>query len=140
MQRRRFARHHVLIERWRPPDGLARVVDDEIEPVASGEDFPAEGFDTRRVTQIEPIDLESIAPFREILFAGITRSRIARESRGDNERRARTQQLDSRLISDLDASAGKQCDASPQIGQLTSFKPIELRACRAQLIIEMVDR
>ena len=54
--------------------------------------------------------------------------------------RARAQQLDARLISDLDASAGEQRDAASQIGQLRALEAIQLGARRAKLIIEMVNR
>ena len=61
----RLALHHVLVEIGRTPDGLARVVDDEVEPVARGEQLVAERLDARRVAQIESEDLEPIAPLAE---------------------------------------------------------------------------
>ncbi len=53
--------------------------------------------------------------------------------------RARTQQLEPRLVADLDAPAGEQGDAPSQVGQFRAFAEIELCAGRAQLVVEVVD-
>jgi hypothetical protein len=66
------------VEAGRPAHRLARVVDDEVEPVAGGEQVVAERLDARRVAQVEPEDLEPVAPLVEV---GLCAYRSA-ESRG----------------------------------------------------------
>ena len=63
---RRLALDHVAIELRRPPHGLAGVVDDEVEPLARRAQVLAERLDARRVAQIEPEDLEPVAPDVEV--------------------------------------------------------------------------
>ena len=106
--------HHVAIELRRPPHGLAGVVDDEVEPVVRRQQVMAEGLDARRVPQIEPEDLEPIAPLGEVRFLRVARGRIARKARGHDQVRAGAEQLDARLIADLDAPAGQHGDAAPR--------------------------
>ena len=135
----RLAFHHVLIKLRRTPHRLARIVDDEIQTVASGQQLPAEGFDAWRVPQIEPEDFQPAAPVVEIRFAGITRGGVARKSRGDNERRAGTQKFDARLIADLDAAAGQQRHSATQVRRFGSLQEVEFGARRAKLIVEMMN-
>ena len=96
VQRRRLARHHVLVELGRPPHGLAGVVDDEVEPVAGAEQLPAERLDARRVAQVEPEDLEAVAPLGEVRLRGVAGRRVAGKARGDDQVRAGAQQLEAR--------------------------------------------
>ena len=100
----------------------------------------AERLDARRVAQIEAENFQPIAPVVEIRFLRVTRRRVARKARRHDQARARAQQLDAGLIADLDASAGQQRDASAQIRRLGALGEIELRARRAQLVVEMMDR
>ena len=53
--------------------------------------------------------------------------------------RARPQQLDPRLITNLDAAARQQRDAAAEIGQLRPLRKIELRAGRAELIVKVMN-
>ena len=64
--RRAFRVEHVPIELGRPANGLARVVDDEVEPVVRRAHVLAEALDARRVPQVEPEDLQSVTPLVEI--------------------------------------------------------------------------
>ena len=72
--------HHVRVELRRPPHGLAGVVDDEVEPVARGEQVAAERLDARRVPQIEPEDLEPVAPVAEVGLLRVARGGSCAES------------------------------------------------------------
>ena len=54
---RRLAIHHMPIELGRTPDGLAGVVDDEVEPIVPAQQVAAELLDTRGVPQVQPVDL-----------------------------------------------------------------------------------
>jgi len=105
-ERRRLAVPHMLVEVSRPPDSLTRVVDDEVQSTLGGQQLRAECFDTRRVPQIEAVDLESVPPLGEIGLASVALSGVARKARGDDEARAGAKQLDARLITDFHATAG----------------------------------
>ena len=134
-----FAGHHVGVEVRRAPHGLAGVVDDEVEAIARAQQFVAEGFHAGRVAQVQAEDLETVAPFAEVRLLGITRGRVTRKARGDDQVRARAQQLEPGLVADLDASAGEQGDAPAQVGQFGALAEVELGAGRAQLVVEVVD-
>ena len=51
----------------------------------------------------------------------------------------RAQQLEPGLVADLDAAAGEQRHAAAQVGQLRALGEVELRARRAQLVVEVMD-
>ena len=134
-----LALHHVLVEVGRTTDRLTRVVDDEVEPVARGEQLVTERLDARRVPQIETEDLETITPLGEVGLLRVARSGVAREARRHNESRACAQELESRLVADLDAPTGEQRHAAAQVGELRSLHEVDLRASRAELIVEVMD-
>ena len=138
-QRRRLLRHHVRVEVGRTAHGLAGVVDDEVEPRPRGQQLAAERLDARRVTQVETEHLEAVAPLGEVGLLGVAAGGVAGEARGDDEVRAGAQQLQPGLVADLHAAAGEQRHASAQVGQLGALAEVELRARRAQLVVEMVD-
>ena len=90
--------------------------------------------------QIESEDLQPIRPLRKIRLLRIAHRRVAGEARGDDQLRAGPQQLDARLIADLHASAREQRHAPAQIRRFAALPEIQLRAIRAELVIEMMDR
>src|SRR6185436_2105694 len=63
-----------------------------------------------------------------------------REPRGDDQRGPRPQQLEAGLISDFHAAARHERDPAAQVCQLAAFREIQLRARRAQLVVEVMDR
>ena len=130
----------MLVEVGRTPHGLAGVVDDEVEAIARGQQLAAERLDARRVAQVESEDLEAIAPLGEVRLLRVARRGVAREARRDDELRAGAQQLEAGLIADLHAPAGEQRDAAAQVGELGALGEVDLRARRAQLIVEVMDR
>lgn len=137
--RGQFTIHHVGIEIGRAPDGLAGVVDDEIETVARGNEMGAEGLDTGGVAEIEPEDLKTVAPFGEVGFLGITFGGIAGEPGGDDQACAAAQEFESGLVPDLDAAAGEQGDPAAQVGELGAFEGVEVTAFGAELVVEVMD-
>ena len=139
-QRGGFGFHHVRVELGRTAHGLAGVVDDEVQARVLGRQFAAEGLHARRVAQVQAEDLQPVRPVAEIGFVGITRRRIAREAGGDDQLRTGAQQLQARLVADLDPPAGQQRDAPAQVGQFGALEEIELRAVRAHLVVEVVDQ
>src|SRR5262245_17849648 len=80
-----------------------------------------------------------MAPSIEIRFLRVATGGIAGEARGNDQLGSGAQQLEARLITDLNASAGEQRHATAQISQFGSLVEIERRARRAHLIVEMVD-
>ena len=73
------------IEVGRTPNRLAGVVDDEIQAVARLQQLRAERFDARRMTQIEPEDLEAMSPVSEVRLARVPIRRVARKACRDDE-------------------------------------------------------
>src|SRR5439155_6388927 len=120
----------------RAADGLAGVVDDEVEPVAGREQLVAEGLDARRVPEVEPEDLEPVSPAAEVRFPGVARRRVAGEAGGDDQPGAGPEQLNAGLVADLDASAGEQRSAAREVGSLGALGIVELGAGRTELVIE----
>jgi hypothetical protein len=134
-----LAGHHVGVEVGRPSYRLAGVVDDEIQARPRRHQLVAEGFDTRRVAQVEAEDLESIGPLVEVRLTRVAHRRVARKARRDDDMGAAAQQLEAGLVADLDAPAGQQRDPAAQVGQFGALGEVERRARRAQLIVEVVD-
>ena len=127
-RRRSLALEHVPIELGRPPNRLARVVDDEVEAVAGR------------------VQMRGRMPRRSACGAGrarrspaghpTPRSRpparngrsIARETGRDDQMSARPQQLDPGLIADLHPAAGEQCDAARRSAFSVRLREVELAA------------
>src|SRR6185312_15295260 len=122
VERGGFALHHVFVEGWRATNCLAGVVDYEVQTIARAQHLGAERLDTRRVTQVESVDGEPIAPRRKVRLLRVTRRGVARKARRDYEVCACAQQLDTSLISDLDSSASEQRNAAAQIGRLRTLR------------------
>lgn len=120
-------------------DGLAGVVDDEVEAAAGGVEVVAQGLDARGVAQVEAVDLEAVAPLVEVGLAGVADRRVAGEPGGDDELGAGPQQLDAGLVADLDPPAGEQGDPAGEVGGLGALALVERGARRAQLVVEVVD-
>jgi hypothetical protein len=139
VERSVLALHHVAVEVRRTSHRLAGVVDDEVEPVARGENVLRERFDARRVTQIEAEDLQSVAPLAEVGFGRIAGGGVAGKAGRDDQRCTATQQLDPCLIADLHPAAGEQRDRSRQVGELAALGEVVLGARGAQLVVEVVD-
>ncbi len=137
--RSRFRLEHVAVELGRPPHRLARVVDDEVEPVAGRAEVSAERLDARRVPEVEPEDLEAVAPVLEVGLRRVARGRVAREARRHDQPGAGPEQLDPGLIADLHAAAREQSDPPAQVRGLRALAEVEGRTGRAELVVEGVD-
>src|SRR6267154_2896810 len=66
LQRSGFAGHHVLVKFRRTADGLAGVVDDEIEAVLRDQHVVTERIDARRMAKVEAKNFEAVTPILEI--------------------------------------------------------------------------
>src|SRR4051812_10188724 len=123
--RLQFPFHHVAIERWRAAHRLTCVVDDEVETAARRQQLVAERLNARRVAQIEAEDLQSILPLVEVGLLRVADRAVAWKTRGDDEMRAAAQQLESRLVADLHASAGQQRDAASQVREFGALAVVQ---------------
>ena len=132
--------HHVRVEGRRAADGLAGVVDDEVEPLARRHQLVAERLDARRVPEVEPEDLEPVAPLGEVRLARVARGGVAGKAGGDDEACPAPQQLEPRLVADLDPPAGQQRHRPAQVGELGALGEVELGARRAELVVEVMQR
>ncbi len=130
---------HVTVEGGRPSHRLTGVVDDEVEALARLTEVMAEGLHARRVAKVEAEDLEPVAPLLEVGLLRVPHRRVAREARRHDQLRTGAEELDARLVADLDASAGQQRDASREVGGLGALAEVERRALGAELIVERVD-
>ncbi|MNM76714.1 hypothetical protein D3C81_885450 [compost metagenome] len=139
MHRGGFAGHHVRIELRRTAHGLAGVVDDEIQPRTRGQQLIAERLHAGRVAQIQSVHLQTMTPNGEVGFFRITCRRVTRETRGDDQFRTGTQQLQPRLVADLDATTSEQRHAPAQVCSLGALDVVQIGADRAHLIVEMMQ-
>ena len=92
------------------------------------EQVRAERLDARRVPQVEPEDLEPVAPLVEVRLLRVARRRVAREARRHDQLRAGAQQLDPGLVADLHAAAGEQRHAAAEVGRLGPLGEVEVAA------------
>src|SRR6202022_362533 len=102
--------------------------------------FLADRFAARRVSQVETVDLEPIAPLAEIQLASVAGCRVARKARSDDESRSRAEKLEPRLVTDLYPATCEQRDVATQVRELRAFREILLCAGDAETVVEMVDR
>src|SRR5581483_4213883 len=134
-----LAAHQMIVEADRATDGLACVVQDDVEAVVVREELPTERLDARRVTEVDAVDREAIAPLREVGLARVAIGGVPREARRHDYACAGAEEHDRRLIPDLDARAGDQRHASAEVRRLVTLRPVELRARRAHRVVEEVD-
>jgi hypothetical protein len=139
IQRTILAKHHVLIEVRRAPHRLARVVDDEIQPVARLQQVTAKRLDARRVAQVQPEDLQAMSPLIEIRLGCVAGGGVAREPGGDDELRPGTEELDAGLVAYLHPATSKQRHATVQVRRFGALAKIQPRAGRAELIVKVMD-
>jgi hypothetical protein len=91
------------------------------------------------VAQIDAVDVEAIDPLGRVELGGEPARGVVREPRDDDGLGAGAQQLDRGLVADLDPRAGDQADAAAEVRGLVALAPVELRARRAHLIVELVQ-
>jgi len=133
-----FSRDHVAVEGGWTPHRLAGVVDDEVEPLPTVGEVSTERIDTRGVAQVEAEHLEVVAPVGEVRFARVPARAVAGKPSGDDQLRPGAQQLDPRLITDLDATAGEERYAAAKVSDFASLGEVEVAASVAELVVERV--
>src|SRR5262249_21928636 len=112
----------------RAADRLARIVDDEVEPITTAEQVAAEHLHARRVPEIDAVDREPGAPLTEIRLARIASRGVAGKPRGGDDVRAGAEEHDRGLVADLHARSGDQTDAAGEVRRLMPLRPVEVCA------------
>jgi hypothetical protein len=139
LQRPLLALHHVCVKIRRTPHGLAGVVDNKIQPRVLRLHVAAKRLHAGSVAQIQSEHLQPMSPLLEIRFRCVTHRRIAWEARRDDELGAAAEQFDASLIADFHAAARQQGRAPAQVGQFAALAPVQFRAGRAKLVVEVMD-
>ena len=80
-----------------------------------------------------------MTPIVEVGLLRVARRSVPREPRRDDEVRAGAEELQAGLVADFDAPAGEQRDTAAQVRELRARGEIEIGACGAELIVEVVD-
>jgi hypothetical protein len=138
-ERRRLGREQMTKEAGRPPHGLARVVQDVVEPRQPFREKPREQLDARCVPQIEAEDLQPLAKLREIRLLRVAARGVDGKARRDDDVRAGTQQFQRRLIADLYARAGDDGVMAREIGSLLALRVVEVPARLAERVVVAVQ-
>src|SRR6185312_11683715 len=119
----------------RPPNRLARVIEDVVEPWQPLEQKSGEDLNTRRMAQIQPVNLQPLAELREVGLLGVSLRRIDREASGDDYVRSRPEQLQRCLKPDLDARSCDQRVVTTEIGRLLALRIVEVAAGSAHRVV-----
>ena len=114
-QRRLRGRGQVRVGLGRPPHGLRRVVDQDVERALGG-DLVGEGDHLSGIAQVEADDAQAIDPVRAVVHRGEAPDRVVREARRDRRVGAVAKQPQRDVHPDLGPAAGEQRAPSAQIG------------------------
>src|SRR5689334_3588821 len=129
----------MTIEARGPPDGLTRIVNEEVETLFGAIEMPRERFDTRRMAEIDSVDLEAIAEALEVRLARVAKRGVTRKARAHDDPRTRAKKENRRLVADLHARAADECHATAEIRALGALAVVEVAALGAHLVVEEVD-
>jgi hypothetical protein len=91
----------------RTSNGLAGVVNDEIQSRLSVRQMPAKSLNAGRAAHVQSEDLKAVCPFAEIGFPRVALRRVAGETRRDNEMSTCAKELQTGLIANFHAPAGE---------------------------------
>ena len=114
-QRRLRGRGQVRVRLGRPPHGLRRVVDQDVERALGG-DVVGEGDDLSRIAQVEADDAQAIDPVCAVVHRGEAPDGVVREARRDRRVGAVAEQPQRDVHPDLGPAAGEQRATSAQVG------------------------
>ena len=114
---------------------MAEIQTADARPAAPGKSPSTLGV----CTQIESECLQPMTPPFEVGLGRVAFSGIAREASRNDQLRARPQELETRLVTDLHAPAGQQRHSASQIRELRALGEVELRAGGTHLIVKVMD-
>ena len=137
-QRRRLGLGQQGVGRRRAADGLAGVVDEDVERPAGG-DLVGERDDLRGVAQVDADDPQALQPVLAVGHRGEAARGVARKARRDRRVGAVAQQPQRDVHADLRAPAGEQRAAPAQVGARIAASVVAGRARRTELVVEGVD-
>ena len=131
-------RGQVRVGLGRPPHGLRRVVDQDVERALGG-DLVGERDHLSGIAQVEADDAQAIDPVRAVVHRGEAPDRVVREARRDRRVGAVAEQPQRDVHPDLGPAAGEQRAPSAQIGVRVPTFVVARRTRRTQLVVERVD-
>jgi hypothetical protein len=129
----------VRVERGRPADGLARVVDQDVEPGERALEVAREDLDGGGVPQVQAVDVQAVLPVREVALARVALRGVVGEARGGDHRSTGAEHLEGGLEADLDPRPRDHGDPAVEGDGLEALVVIEGRAIGAQRVIEEVE-
>ena len=138
LERALLAVQQVRVKAGRPPHGLRGVVREDVEPPEPRFQVAREQLDARRVAQVEAVELEALAPLREVGLGGVAARGVAGKARGGDHAGARAEHLQRGLVTDLQTRAGDDRDAPVEPRGLRALLPVERGARRAHRVVEEV--
>ncbi len=137
-QRGALALHHVGVELRGTANGLAGVIDDEVQARVRVDQFLAEGLNAGGMPEVEAKNFKAVGPLGEVGLLGITLGGVAGEAGRDDQVGAGAEELESGLVANLYAAAGEQGDAAGEIGELGPLVEVEFGAGGAHLVIKVM--
>ena len=84
------------------------------------------------------MDEQPPAPLREIRLGRVPARRVVREARRGHDRRPGPQQLEGRLVADLDPRPRDERHPPAEVGRLEALLVVEVGAGRAEGVVEVV--
>src|SRR6202011_2287210 len=130
-----FFGEKVLEEARRPAHGLARVIENVVEPWQSLHQEPREELDARGMPQIETVDLQTLVKDRVIRLLRVPVGRVDGKAGGDDDVRTGPQELERCLKADLDPSAGNERIVAVEVSGLPALGTIEVAARMAHGVV-----
>ena len=133
-------RYEVRVVGGRPTNGLASVVDDDVQSMVALAHEVTPPLEHSQVPKVEAVDVQPCAPNVRVAFRGESSRGVSDETgRGDHHGSA-PQQLQGDAVADFDARARDDAHHAFHVRPLLAFAPVELRARRAQIGVEEVQR
>lgn len=131
--------HQVAVESRRTSDRLAGIVQDEVEPRQCLTKMIRKGFNARRVSQIDAVNLKSCRPVGTVVFGRETRGGISRKSSCHNDLATSSQKLQRCVIPDFDSATREQSKATRQIERPLPTLPVQFGTARTKGVVEKMD-
>ena len=129
----------VRVVAHRPAHGLARVVDDDVQPRQRLVEHRAERLEAPHVAQVDGVHVQPLLPNLKVVLRGVPPVRVRGEARGGQQRGAGSEELEPYFEADLDPGAGQKRNLAGQVRGQTAHLPVHRRARFAKLRVEVVQ-
>ena len=130
----------LLIIRGWAVDGLAGVVDEDVEAREGAGEVCRKLLDSGNVPEIEGVDPEALAPGGKVRLLGEAEKGILREASGDKDQGPSAEQLEGAVKPDLDTATSDQGDLAGEISSLGALQEIEVSTLEAEQVVELVHQ